>query len=30
MYPNVGVELQDVLFQNQVGKYVGKINQKWH
>ena len=30
MYPNVGAELQDVIFQNQLGKYVGKINQKWH
>ncbi len=30
MYPNVGVMLQDLLFQNKSGVYVGKIPQQWH
>jgi 8-oxo-dGTP diphosphatase len=29
MYPNVGVELQDLLFLQKNGKYIGAIQQPW-
>ena len=29
MYPNVSVELQDMLFLQKPGKYIGAIDQRW-
>lgn len=30
MYPNVGSELQRILFEGNGGQYIGRIRQKWH
>jgi hypothetical protein len=29
MYPNIGIELLDLLFTQQKGKYIGAIQQPW-